>query len=372
MRRALELARLGRVGTHPNPMVGAVLVRDGVVVGEGYHERFGGPHAEVIALREAAGAARGATLYVTLEPCAHHGKTPPCVDAVIAAGVATVVIAALDPSPTAGGGAARLREAGIAVIDGVERDAAKSLNAAFYHVHEHGAPFVALKLAQSLDGRIAAAPGVRTRLTGAAAQAATHRLRAAHDAVLIGSTTALVDDPLLTVRGVHTGTRPTRVVLDTAARLSPDSRLVASIPDAPLIVVCAADAPDDRVRRLLDAGVQVLRAPRDGGDRDAGVDAASALRLLADAGMRAILVEGGSAIAASLLAARLVHRLYLFIAPIFLGAGGVLAFATAPATVADVSAHAAAGGAWRYTSVELYGADLLLTLDPAVEPVEIF
>jgi diaminohydroxyphosphoribosylaminopyrimidine deaminase / 5-amino-6-(5-phosphoribosylamino)uracil reductase len=370
MRRALELAR--RAGSGPIPTRWSARCSCATVASWARAgTRYGGPHAEVIALR-AALAPLAARRCTSRSSRARITARRHPVDAVIAAGVATVVIAALDPSPTAGGGAARLREAGIAVIDGVERDAAKSLNAAFYHVHEHGAPFVALKLAQSLDGRIAAAPGVRTRLTGAAAQAATHRLRAAHDAVLIGSTTALVDDPLLTVRGVHTGTRPTRVVLDTAARLSPDSRLVASIPDAPLIVVCAADAPDDRVRRLLDAGVQVLRAPRDGGDRDAGVDAASALRLLADAGMRAILVEGGSAIAASLLAARLVHRLYLFIAPIFLGAGGVLAFATAPATVADVSAHAAAGGAWRYTSVELYGADLLLTLDPAVEPVEIF
>lgn len=358
MRRALELARQGRPGAHPNPLVGAVLVRGETVIAEGYHERCGGPHAEVVALRAAGDAARGATLYVTLEPCVHHGRTPPCADAVIAAGVTRVIIAARDTSAAAAGGADRLRAAGIEVIEGVEQDAARSLNAAFHHIHERGAPFVALKLAQSLDGRIAAGPGQRTMLTGNAARLETHRLRATHDAVLIGSTTARVDDPLLTVRDIDTSATPIRVVIDTGARLSMSSRLIASTPEAPLIVVCATDAPDGPVERLQAAGARVLRARRAADTPDAGVHLPSALQLLAGAGMRSILVEGGSALAASLLAAGLVHRLYLFIAPRFLGAGGVPAFGQA------------VGAAWRYARVEQHGRDVLLTLDPAVEPVE--
>lgn len=359
MRRALELARRGLAGTHPNPMVGAVVVRDGTVVGEGYHARIGGAHAEVAALQSAGSASRGATLYVTLEPCAHQGRTPPCVDAVIAAGVARVVIAARDPNPAASGGVARLRQAGIDVVEGVEEDAARSLNAAFHHVLERGAPFVALKLAQSLDGRIASAPGTRTEVTGPAARAEMHRLRAAHDAILIGSTTARVDDPLLTVRGVEATAAPARVVTDTCATLSLDSRLVASIADAPLFVVCSVDAPADRVRRLEEAGATVLRVPR-AGTSGRGIDLTAALQQLADAGLRTIFAEGGSALATSLLAAHHVHRLYLFIAPIFLGAGGVPAFAPG----------LDAGAGWRCTAVERHDADVLLILDPAVQPAE--
>lgn len=361
MRRALELARQGRVGTHPNPMVGAVLVRDGTVVGEGWHRRYGGPHAEVEALAQAGDAARGATLYVTLEPCAHHGKTPPCADAVIRAGVARVVIAAADPNPPAAGGAARLREAGIDVLMDVERDAARDLNAAFFHVHERGAPFVALKLALSLDGRIAAAPGARTAITGADALAETHRLRAAHDAVLVGSGTARVDDPLLTVRGVDVERQPVRVVVDTGASLDPASRLVATAAESPVWVVCGADAPTARTTRLEQAGVTVIpaattRTP----DGAARIEPAALIALLRERGLRAVLVEGGAALAASLLAAGVVHRQYLFMAPRLLGAGGVPAFAL----------DAAPAGRWRFTALERFGADILLTLDPAAAPGE--
>jgi diaminohydroxyphosphoribosylaminopyrimidine deaminase / 5-amino-6-(5-phosphoribosylamino)uracil reductase len=355
MRRALELAHRGRVGTHPNPMVGAVLVRDGVIVGEGWHREYGGPHAEAEALGAAGEAARGATLYVTLEPCAHHGKTPPCADAVIAAGVARVVYAVADPTRDAGGGAARLREAGIDVAHGVESDAARTLNAAFFRIHEGGAPFIALKLALSMDGRIAERLGVRTAITGSAAQAETHALRAAHDAVLVGIGTARIDDPLLTVRGVTPHRAPVRVVVDTEARLSPDSRLVTTRAEAPVWLVCAEDAETSRVRSLEDAGVRILVAPRDG----RRVDLHAARRLLGDAGLRAILVEGGAALASALLEERLADRLYLFLAPIFLGSAGVAGFHLD---------EPVAG--WRHTSASRHGADLLLTLDPATAPVE--
>jgi diaminohydroxyphosphoribosylaminopyrimidine deaminase / 5-amino-6-(5-phosphoribosylamino)uracil reductase len=356
MRRALELARMGRAGAHPNPMVGAVLVRDGTVVGEGFHARFGGPHAEVAALEAAANAARGATLYVTLEPCAHHGKTPPCVDAIIAAGVARVVMAGPDPSARAGGGATRLREAGITVLAGIEEERARSLNAAFYRLHERGAPFVALKLALSLDGCIAAAAGSRTAITGPEAQLETHRLRACHDAVMVGIGTARVDDPLLTVRGLDVGTQPARVVADSDATLSPESRLVRTAGEAPLIVACAEDAPPDRAARLEAVGVRLLRVPRS--PTGTGIDLAALLRGLARDGMDTVLAEGGAVLGTGLLAAGIVDRLYIFMAPSFTG-GGVRAFGTI-----------AASTDWRFADVERIGADVLLTLDPAQRPVE--
>jgi diaminohydroxyphosphoribosylaminopyrimidine deaminase / 5-amino-6-(5-phosphoribosylamino)uracil reductase len=255
----------------------------------------------------------------------------------------------------AGGGAARLREAGLDVAHGVEGDAARTLNAAFFRIHEGGAPFIALKLALSMDGRIAERLGVRTAITGSAAQAETHALRAAHDAVLVGIGTARIDDPLLTVRGVTPHRAPVRVVVDTEARLSPDSRLVTTRAEAPVWLVCAEDAETSRVRSLEDAGVRILVAPRDG----RRVDLHAARRLLGDAGLRAILVEGGAALASALLEERLADRLYLFLAPIFLGSAGVAGFHLD---------EPVAG--WRHTSACVHGADLLLTLDPATAPVE--
>jgi diaminohydroxyphosphoribosylaminopyrimidine deaminase / 5-amino-6-(5-phosphoribosylamino)uracil reductase len=359
MRRALELALRGRLGTHPNPMVGAVLVRDGRVVGEGWHREYGGPHAEVEALVAAGEAARGATLYVTLEPCSHHGRTPPCTDALIAAGIARVVIAAEDPNPAARGGAVRLQAAGLEVVTGVERAAARSLNAAFFHVHERGTPFVALKLALSLDGLIAARPGERTSITGPEVQAETHALRAAHDAVMVGSVTARVDDPLLTVRRVTTPRQPIRIVIDSEAGLDPGSRLVATVADAPVWVVCAEDAPAAHRRRLEREGVRVLAVPRgSAGDSAARVDLDAAAAALREHGVRVILVEGGAGLAAGLLDAGLVQRLHLFVAPLFLGGPGIPAFA------------ASRREEWRFVAVQRLGADVLLTLDPAHAPVE--
>jgi diaminohydroxyphosphoribosylaminopyrimidine deaminase/5-amino-6-(5-phosphoribosylamino)uracil reductase len=349
MRRALELARRGWGRVHPNPLVGAVVVRNDAVVGEGFHEEFGGPHAEVIALRAAGDAARGATLCVTLEPCAHHGKTPPCVDAIIAAGIARVVYASPDPTTPAGGGAQLLKDAGIDVIAGVERDAARTLNASFFHIHESGPPFVALKLAMSLDASIAKAPGMRTTLTGPAALSAMHGLRSGYDAILIGIGTALSDDPLLTVREAPVRTQPVRIVADTLARLPLDSNLVHTVNASPVWVLCAEDAPTDRVTALEAAGVRVLRMPRDGEH----IDLKRALATLVNEGIQTLFAEGGADLAGSLLALNAVQRMYLFLAPLFLGPGAVPAFGmTRPE-------H----DRWRCTSTDWHGSDVLVTMD---------
>lgn len=348
MRQALELARRGSGTAYPNPMVGAVIVKDGAVLAEGWHERRGGPHAEVHALRQAGPAARGATLYVTLEPCNHHGATPPCTEAIIDAGIARVVFAAADPNPKARNGADRLRRAGVEVTGGVEAEAARSLNAAFFHVHERDTPYVAVKLAVSLDGAIASAPGTRTQLTGMEANHHTHRLRAQHDAIVVGARTALTDDPLLTVRGVDTPLRPLRVVLDAEAALPVSSQLVRTAHETPLLVLCALDADDARVRRLEDAGVSVLRVPRSG----RRLDLAACRGALAGHGVATVLVEGGGVLASALLDAGLADRLYLYIAPRLLGVGSVAGL------------RVNGRGQWTLSRTERLGPDTLLTLDP--------
>jgi diaminohydroxyphosphoribosylaminopyrimidine deaminase / 5-amino-6-(5-phosphoribosylamino)uracil reductase len=352
MRRALALARRGWGRVHPNPLVGAVVVRDGQIIGEGWHTEHGGAHAEVEALRAAGPAARGATLYVTLEPCAHHGKTPPCTDAIVAAGIDEVVYAARDPNPAAGGGADRLRQAGVRVSEGVESRAARLLDAGFFARHAHAASFVALKLAMSLDGRIAAQPGARTDITGSAARDQTHRLRAGFDAILAGIGTVLADDPLLTVRGAPVRVAPARVVLDSDARLPLAARLIATIDAAPVIVVCADDAPADSTAALHAAGVRILPVPR---NSSTGLDLPEVLHALRGAGLHTIFAEGGGRVATALLAARLVQRMHLFVSPHFLGVQGVPAFSLAqqqPDT-------------WECSTVEQYANDVLITLDLA-------
>lgn len=351
MRRALALAGRGRGAVEPNPLVGAVVVRDGRMVGEGWHAEYGGPHAEVLALRAAGAAAAGATLFVTLEPCSHHGKTPPCTDAIIAAGIAEVVFATSDPNPLAQGGAHVLRAAGIRATAGLEQDAARELNAMFFHVHERGSPWFTLKMAISIDGRIAAGTGQRTAITGPAARAETHRMRAAHDAVMIGIGTALIDDPLLTVRDAPARVQPTRVVLDRRARLPLASRLVRSVADAPVIVICSDDAPAARTVELELAGVKVLRAAADPG----GIQPDALGAVILHAGIRTVFVEGGSRVAGSLLEADLFRRIHLFVAPVWLGTGGVPAFALDTAIDAG----------WSHSGTSRFDRDLLLTLDRA-------
>jgi diaminohydroxyphosphoribosylaminopyrimidine deaminase/5-amino-6-(5-phosphoribosylamino)uracil reductase len=323
MRRALDLAEAGWGRVHPNPLVGAVVVKDGVVVGEGAHREYGGPHGEIEALEAAGDAARGATLYVTLEPCAHHGKTPACTEAILRHGIRRLVFAATDPHPEAGGGGAMLAARGLEVLEGVERDRARSQNALFLQPLESGRPFVAVKFGLTLDSRIAERAAPATRITGPAAEAEVHRLRSGFDAILVGARTARIDDPRLTVRqGRPPRVPPVRVVADPEATLPLDGRLVATTGDVPVIILARPDAPPDRVEALRARGVEVLEVH--GGD---GVlDLRQGLDLLHGKGIRTVLCEGGGRLASELLAARRADRLYLFYAPRVLGSEAVPAF----------------------------------------------
>jgi len=322
MRRALALAERGWGQTAPNPMVGAVVVQDGEVVGEGWHAHYGGAHAEVEALHAAGERSRGATLYVTLEPCDHHGKTPPCTEAILAAGVRRVVAACEDPSPVAQGGARRLREAGVEVVVGVEEGPARELNAAFFHVLRSDRPFVQLKLALSIDGALADYSRRPGWLTGDAARREVHRLRAGADAVAVGIGTVLADDPELTVRhAAPPRIPPTRVVFDTSARLPRASKLAHGALQIPVVVVCWAPEPA-HAAALEHTGVTLLHAAT---TRDA-------LVALRERGLRSVLVEGGAALASALLQEALVDRLIIFRAPLVLGHGALNAFAAVPPT----------------------------------------
>jgi diaminohydroxyphosphoribosylaminopyrimidine deaminase / 5-amino-6-(5-phosphoribosylamino)uracil reductase len=348
MRRALVLAERGWGRTAPNPMVGAVVVRDGSVVGEGWHAEYGGPHAEVEALRAAGELARGATVYVTLEPCNHHGKTPPCTDALLAAGVARVVVACEDPHPVARGGAERLRDAGVEVTIGVEAEAARELNAPFFHALRSDRPFVRLKLALSLDGAIADHTRRPGWLTGEAARHEVHRLRAGADAVAVGIGTALADDPELTVRhGPTPRIAPLRVVFDRSARLPLDSRLVGTARDVPVAVVTAPG--DSRNAAALEArGVTVIRAG----------SAREALLALRERGVRSLLVEGGAGLASSLVQGAVVDRLVIFRAPLVLGAGSLNPFGSLPAV------RAADAPRWRLVESRRFEDDEMTVYAP--------
>lgn len=324
LERAARLARAGWGHVAPNPMVGCVLVRDGRVVGEGRHEVYGGPHAEVMALRDAGGAAGGATAYVSLEPCRHHGKTPPCVTSLIQAGVRRVVFGASDPGEEAGGGAFELEAAGVEVVGPVWDSArAHGENPLFHHRLRTDRPWVALKLAMSLDGAIASAPGVTTRITGPEAEAEVHRLRSGFDAVMVGAGTVRADSPRLTIRHGAPGLRPTRrVVLLPDARLPDDSPLLQGLEEAPLHVFCRDDAGASDRKAIENRGGVVHAVAGSG----RGLDLGAVLETCTAEGIGSILCEGGAALAASLLTEGRVDRCYLFVAPALLGAGGLPAF----------------------------------------------
>lgn len=317
MARALELGAKG--SPSPNPHVGAVVVKNGAIVGEGHHERAGDDHGEVAALKAAGANAAGATLYVTLEPCNHVGRTPPCTEAIVGAKIARVVVGCHDPNPhVEGGGIERLRQAGIEITDGVLEDQAKRLVAPWSKFVTAGIPYVSLKLALSLDGRIATRTGASKWVTGAEARARVHLLRAAHDAIAVGVGTAIADDPRLTVRDAP-GKSPLRVVFDTKLRLSAHSRLVATAADVPTWIVCSEDAPSSNEEALVVRGVEVMRAPS---STEGRIDPVAALKLLASRGVVTLLVEGGAELAGSMLAGRLADELHAFIAPILLGPRG--------------------------------------------------
>ena len=316
MERALELARRGEGFVEPNPQVGAVvLAADGRVVGEGWHELHGGPHAEVMALEAAGEAALGGTLVVTLEPCCHHGKTPPCTAAVIAAGIRRVVIGAGDPFPAVdGGGIASLRAAGLEVESGVLEEAATRLTAPFRRLVSSGRPWVIAKWAMSLDGRVATAAGESRWISSEQSRAIVHELRGRMDGILCGIGTVLADDPLLTARPA--GPRqPLRIVLDTSARLPIESRLVRSAREIPVLVATGPKAPADRLRALAAAGCEVWQA--------AAADPRDRLHeLLAELGSRRltnVLVEGGPTVLGSLADASLVDEVWAFVAPTIIG-----------------------------------------------------
>jgi len=321
MALALTLGRRGLGRTWPNPAVGAVIVKDGIIVGRGWTQPGGRPHAEVEALRRAGEAARGATLYVTLEPCSHYGKSPPCADAIVAVGLARVVSAIEDPNPeVAGQGHARLRSAGIAVNVGIGADAACHDHAGHITRMRYGRPHVMLKLAISADGKVGAAGRTPVAITGPEARDRVHLLRAQSDAIMVGIGTALADDPLLTCRlpGMEKDS-PVRIVLDTTLRLPRASRLVQTAREVPVWVVAGAGAPRAAEEALAADGVVVLRAPELGD----GLAIAATLKLIAERGITRLMVEGGPTLAAAFVAAELVDEAVLFHAPTIVGADGI-------------------------------------------------
>ena len=331
MQLALTLGRRGLGRTWPNPAVGAVVVKDEVIVGRGWTQPGGRPHAEVVALARAGPAARGATLYVTLEPCSHFGKSPPCADAIIAAGIARVVAAVEDPNPeVAGKGHAKLRAAGIAVDVGrCAAAAARDHAGHFRRMREHR-PHVVLKLAVSADEKIAAAGGKPIAITGEAARRRVHLLRAQSDAILVGIGTVLGDDPLLTCRLPGMEKRsPVRVVLDNGLRIPGDSRLVHTARETPLWVMASELAEAPAAAKLGAAGAQVFRlAPRD----KPGLDPLAVLHMLSDKGITRLMVEGGSRVASSFVAAGLVEEVWLLRGPDAVGAEGIAALDALPLT----------------------------------------
>ncbi|MDH4234659.1 MAG: bifunctional diaminohydroxyphosphoribosylaminopyrimidine deaminase/5-amino-6-(5-phosphoribosylamino)uracil reductase RibD [Gallionella sp.] len=315
MAQALRLAEQGLYSASPNPRVGCVLVRDGRSVGSGWHQRAGEPHAEVHALREAGEAARGATVYVTLEPCSHHGRTPPCADALVEAGVTRVVIAAQDPNPqVAGAGIAKLQTAGIAVECGLMEAAARELNIGFFSRMTRGTPWLRSKIAMSLDGRTALANGVSQWITGEAARRDVHRWRARSCAVLTGINTVLADDAQLTVREIETERRPLRVVLDSQLRMPLNARMLQNC-ESGNVLIYAVSHDAEKIAALKKSGATVCVLPESSGQ----VDLTAVQRDLAKRGCNEVLVEAGSILNGALLRAGLVDELLLYVAPQLLG-----------------------------------------------------
>lgn len=310
---ALRLAAKGRGRTSPNPMVGAVVVKAGRVIASGWHRKAGEPHAEAIALKKAGKNAKGATLYVTLEPCSHTNKrTPPCSPLVIASGVKRVVVAMIDPNPrVSGGGIRAIRRAGIAVTTGVLEAEARRLNEAFVKQVTTGMPFVTLKIAQTLDGKIATASGESQWITGPEARQEGHRLRGGSDAILVGVNTVLADDPSLTAR-IPGGRDPLRVIVDSNLRTPPQAKIVTQRSNArTLIATLERSAKSGKLDDLLDAGAEVLLAK----GREGRIDLKSLMRVLGGFGILSVLIEGGAEVHAAALQAGIVDKVVLFIAP---------------------------------------------------------
>ncbi len=351
MKKALELARKGEGLTSPNPLVGAVLVNGGEIVGKGYHSRAGAPHAEIEALHDAGEKARGSELYVNLEPCCHYGRTPPCTEAITRAGVKKVVVAMKDPNPqVAGQGVQKLEEAGLEVICGTLEKEARKLNEAFIKHIQRGVPFVILKTASTLDGKIATRRGDTRWITGEASRLMVHRLRNRVDGILVGIQTVLQDDPRLTTR-LEGGRDAARVIVDSMARLPPEARVVTVSSDTPTLLAVREDAPGERLELLRQRGVEVIPLPAENGK----VSLSSLVEVLGRKNMNSLLVEGGGTINYSFLEKGLADKIYAFIAPLI--CGGI----DAP-TSFEGGGAAFLKDAWRLseTEVERCGEDLLL------------
>lgn len=330
MARALQLAKRGIYSTHPNPRVGCILVKAGEVVGEGWHERAGRPHAEINALQHAGDSANGATAYVTLEPCSHFGRTPPCADALIKAGVDRVVVAMTDPNPqVAGQGLARLRSAGIETLAGVLEDEAEELNPGFLRRMRGGKPWIRLKVAASIDGRTAMQSGESKWITGQAARQDVQRLRARSSVIITGIGTVLADDPALTVRTADMGdigsatlpdTQPCRIVLDSSLRMPPEARLLDG--GEKVVVLTRQDSLDhtERVSALTGAGAQVVALP--GTSSPEPLAWSGIMQWLGGQQFNEVLLEAGPAVAGSALAANIVDEFWLYQAPVLLGSEG--------------------------------------------------
>ena len=322
MKQALRLAAKGRGTTSPNPMVGAILVKNGRIVGKGYHRRAGAPHAEILALQQAGSRSHGATLYVTLEPCSHTGKrTPPCVPAIITARPRRVVVALRDPNPHVNGqGIRRLRQTGLTVDIGCLQEEAKHLNEAYVHWVKTGRPFVILKAAMTLDGKIATASGESKWITGAKARLHVHRLRSQVDAIMVGIGTVLKDDPQLTARlpekdRLTALRQPVRIVLDSRLRIPLSAHLLEHLKKCPTIIATTREAPKRKIEKLRTRGAGIFLLPKQGGH----VSLQACLQRLGQMGVTSVLVEGGSEVNASLLQGGFVNRVVLFVAPTLLG-----------------------------------------------------
>lgn len=350
MMRALELARQGLGKTAPNPSVGCVLVKDGEIIGEGWHRAAGAPHAEAEALAAAGDKARGAVAYVTLEPCNHHGRTPPCAEGLAKAGIAEVVYALADPHHLAAGGAAFLRRRGTKVRGGVCEEEAREINRFWLHAVKHARPYVIAKFAMSLDGRIAARSGDSKWITGPQARERAHRLRAEVDAIAVGAGTVIADDPALTARdGLDVVNRPLRIILDSIGR-TPPAAAVFDRADRGALLVATARAPAARLDAYRELGAKVLVLDTDHAGRP---DVADLIPALAERGICGLMVEGGAEVLGAFFDAGAVDEVWAFIAPVIIGGGKSAVSGLGPMRVAD---------ALRLTEVETehLGPDLLV------------
>ncbi len=363
MARALALGERGRLTSAPNPWVGCLILRDGAVVGEGYHHRAGEPHAEALALQQVGERAQGATAYVTLEPCAHHGRTPPCVDALVRGGIGRVVVAVLDPDPrVAGRGVTGLRAAGIRVDVGVGADGAIASLAPYLHQRRTGGAYCVLKAAVTIDGRTAATDGSARWITGVAARADTHRLRAASQAIIVGAGTALTDHPTLTARHLDlmpVQQQPLRVLLDARGQV-PATGPLFDVALARTLVVTTARADARRVAAWRDAGAEVALVPPDAG----GVDLCATLELLGGRGILQALVEGGPTLLGAFVRSRLVDRLVVYVGARTLSqTGRPLLAGPGPQTITEA-------GRWRLLDVHRLDDDVRLDYAPEGEMTE--